>query len=210
MEFALLRHLGLRPEISVADIGCGSGRLAHQLSGWLSGPCLGTDILEPLLDHARALCRRPDWQFVKTDGQAIPWPAEQADLVCFFSVFTHLSPEDTWRYILEARRVLKPGGLLVCSFLEFRIRGHWAVFRDDLRDMSPDKMLNQFLGRDAFEAFALNGELALKGFFDGDIPHIPIDGELTFENGHRVARMGNLGQSVCVIQKPPVPVPAPA
>jgi ubiquinone/menaquinone biosynthesis C-methylase UbiE len=210
LEFALLRQLGLQPHWSVVDVGCGSGRLSRQLSSWLSGPYLGTDILSPLLDHARAICGRPDWDFVKTDGQVISWPDDKADLVCFFSVFTHIPHEDTWRYVLEAKRVLRPGGLLVCSFLEFKIRSHWAIFRDDVRDRSPEKIMNQFLSRDAFEAFAYNAGLELAAFFDGDKPHIPIEGELVFESGHRVAMMGNLGQSVCVIRKPLVPLPEPA
>jgi ubiquinone/menaquinone biosynthesis C-methylase UbiE len=209
LEFALLKDLGLQPQWSVVDVGCGSGRLSFQLSKWLAGPYLGTDILVSLLDHARAICGRPDWNFVKTDGEGIPLPDESTDLACFFSVFTHIPHEETWRYILEAKRVLKPGGLLVCSFLEFRIRSHWAIFRDDVKDRSPEKIFDQFLGRDAFEAFAYNAGLQIAAFFDGDKPHIPIEGELVFENGHRVSGMGNLGQSVCVIRKPLTPLPEP-
>ncbi|MGD1032677.1 MAG: class I SAM-dependent methyltransferase [Opitutaceae bacterium] len=209
LEFALLRELGLQPQWAVVDVGCGSGRLSSQLSRWLSGPYLGTDVLPTLLDHARAVCGRPDWNFVRTDGQVIPWPDESADLACFFSVFTHIPHDETWRYILEARRVLKPGGILVCSFLEFRIRSHWAIFRNDAKDRTPQRIPNQFLSRDALEAFAHNAGLLAARFFDGDKPHIPIDGELAFENGHKVSNMGNLGQSVCVIRKPLVPIPEP-
>jgi SAM-dependent methyltransferase len=76
LEFALLKDLGLQPQWSVVDVGCGSGRLSFQLSKWLAGPYLGTDILVSLLDHARAICGRPDWNFVKTDGEGIPLPDE--------------------------------------------------------------------------------------------------------------------------------------
>lgn len=191
------------------DVGCGSGRLAVQLARWLTGAYLGTDILQPLLDHARKICGRPDWRFEQTTGEVIPAPDGSADMVCFFSVLTHISHEDTWRYLQEAKRVLKPGGRIVCSFLEFRIRSHWAIFRDDIVDRSPNKVLNQFLSRDALEAFAFNAALELECFFDGDKPHIPIEEDLIFENGHRVSGMGSLGQSVCVIRKPLYELPLP-
>jgi SAM-dependent methyltransferase len=209
LEFFLLQSLGLKPESSVIDVGCGSGRLATQLAHWLSGPYLGTDILQVLLDQANALCGRPEWRFVRTGGQSIPAEDGCADFVCFFSVFTHISHEETWRYILESKRVLKPGGRLICSFLEFRIRSHWAIFRDDVKDRAREKVLNQFLSRDALESFAFNAGLEIKGFYDGDKPHIPIEGALAFQNGLVVSGNGNLGQSVCVIDKPLVPIPPP-
>lgn len=209
LEFALLRSLGLKPTDTVVDVGCGSGRLAVQLAPWLRGKYHGTDVLEPLLEHAQALCGRSDWEFTRTDGEAIPVEADVADFVCFFSVFTHIRHEDSWRYLLEAKRVLKPGGKAVCSFLEFRIRGCWAIFRKDVKDRSPDKVLNQFLSRDALDAFAYNAGLRVLNYFDGDKPHIPIDGEVVFADGHRFKGMGNLGQSVCVIEKPLEPLPLP-
>jgi ubiquinone/menaquinone biosynthesis C-methylase UbiE len=209
LEFALLRSLGLKPNHTVVDVGCGSGRLAIHLAKWLSGQYYGSDILEPLLGHAKSLCERPDWHFTRTDGETIPVPDGAADYVCFFSVLTHINHEDSWRYILEAKRVLKPGGKIVCSFLEFKIRGCWAIFREDVKDRSPNKVLNQFLSRDALEAFAYNAGLRILSFFDGDKPHFPIEGEILFENGHRVSDMGNLGQSICVIEKPIEPLPLP-
>jgi SAM-dependent methyltransferase len=209
LEFQFLLSIGLQPDWTVIDVGCGSGRLAVQLAPWLKGSYLGTDILPSLLHHARVLCDRPDWQFVETDGEQIPADDETADLVCFFSLFTHISHEETWRYLLEAKRVLKPGRKIICSFLEFKIRAHWAIFREDVKDRAPNKILNQFLSRDAFEAFAFNAGLGIESFFDGDKPHISIEGELVFENGQRMSGVGNLGQSICVLKKPVVPCPMP-
>lgn len=204
LEFSLLKSLGLRPDHRVIDVGCGSGRLAAWLAGYLAAASegyLGTDILPPLLAHARDISRRPDWRFELTDGQSVPAADASADFVCFFSVMTHLTHEETWQYILEARRVLRPGGLLVASFLEFRIRGHWPIFWNTFVDKSPDKILNQFLSRDAFEAFALNAALDVVSFHDGDRPHIPIEEEVVWENGIRMSGLANLGQSVCVLRK---------
>jgi SAM-dependent methyltransferase len=201
LEFQLLRSVGLRPECSVVDVGCGSGRLASQLAAWLTGPYLGTDIMGSLLDYARALCARDDWRFVETNGLVIPAPDGSADFVVFFSVFTHLTHEETWRYINEAYRVLKPGGKLVCSFLEFAIYSHWTIFENSYGDKAPNKILNQFLSRDALESFAHHCGLKVEGFLDGDKPNIPIEQDLFWQNGSKMSGMGNLGQSTCIMVK---------
>jgi ubiquinone/menaquinone biosynthesis C-methylase UbiE len=185
----------------VIDVGCGSGRLAAWLAGYLNTPghYMGTDILPSLLQHARAVSNRSDWSFEQTNGHAIPAADESTDFVCLFSVTTHM---ETWQYILESKRVLKPGGLLVCSFLEFRIRNHWWIFKNTFADKSPDNILNQFLSRDALEAFAFNAALDVEASHDGDKPHIPIEDEIIWENGVRMSKLANLGQSVCILRKP--------
>jgi SAM-dependent methyltransferase len=201
LEFQILRLFGLREESSVVDVGCGSGRLAVQLSRWLKGSYLGTDIMPELLDHARVLCRRVDWRFMATHGVDIPAADSSADIVCFFSVLTHITHEESWQYIQEAHRVLRPGGKLICSFLEFHIYSHWAIFDATFRDKSVNKILNQFLSRDAFQTFAHHAGFRIEAFLDGDKPNIPIENDLVFENGIRVSKMAGLGQSVCVMEK---------
>lgn len=202
IEHQLLKMLGLKPTHMVVDVGCGSGRLASQLSTWLKGGYLGTDILEDLLVHASNVCKRPDWRFEKTNGIEIPSDEFTADYVTFFSVLTHISHEDSFRYLEQAKRVLKPGGYIVCSFLEFFIRNHWTIFRMDLADRSPDKILNQFLSRDALSAFAFNLGLELVQFIDGNSECIPIEKGLVWESGVEMNKMASLGQSVCVLRKP--------
>src|ERR1035437_18951 len=98
---------------SWVDVGCGSGRLAAQLSAFPSVRFVGCDVVPRLLSYAKDICQRDDWRFVEATGTAIPCPDGVADFVCFFSVFTHLCQEDIFRYLCEARRVLKPGGLVV-------------------------------------------------------------------------------------------------
>jgi SAM-dependent methyltransferase len=207
LELQILKLFGLRPESSVVDVGCGSGRLAVQLARWLTGDYLGTDIMPELLDHARGLCNRADWKFRVTGGQDIPAADGSADFVCFFSVFTHISHEETWQYIRESARVLKPGGKLICSFLEFHIYSHWSIFDATFRDKSANKILNQFLSRDAFQTFAHHSGLRVEAFLDGDKPNIPIDGDLVFQNGVSVSKSAGLGQSVCLMSKPVTAAP---
>jgi ubiquinone/menaquinone biosynthesis C-methylase UbiE len=65
----------------------------------------------------------------------IPEKDGEADFVCFFSVLTHLLHEQGFVYLQEAKRVLKPGGKIVFSFLEFAVPDHWAVFEGTVNDI---------------------------------------------------------------------------
>jgi SAM-dependent methyltransferase len=199
LEKALLVSLGLRDHHTVVDVGCGSGRLALQLSGMSGLGYLGTDVVIDLLDHARALANRPDWRFLITDGTCIPIWDQSADFICFFSVFTHLTHEDSFRYLREASRVLKPGGLIVFSFLEFYIESHWTMFENSLNDARPGQHLNQFIDRHAIATWAKRLSLGLEFIADGDKPHFQIPEELSWHDGRKITGQGNLGQSVAVL-----------
>jgi len=201
LEYHLLRSLGLADGHFVVDVGCGSGRLSVQLAPFPGIRYLGCDVVDHLIARASELSERPDWSFQCTKGTTIPCESESADFVCFFSVFTHLLHEDSFRYFKEAARVLKPGGLLVFSFLEFRIPCHWNIFEATVNDSVPGQHLNQFIDRDGIAAWAVHSGLEIVQLCDGDQPHIPIPEEITWENGNRMLGLGNLGQSVAVLKK---------
>jgi SAM-dependent methyltransferase len=199
LERQLLIQHGLRTDAYVVDVGCGSGRLARPLAEYLQGPYLGTDVVPGLVEHARSLVQRPDWRFEVVDAVAIPERDACADVVCFFSVFTHLLYEDTFRYLREAKRVLKPGGKIVLSFLDFRITSHWAIFEMNVRAARTDRPLDMFLGRDALEAWANHLDLTIDAIHDGDQPYITLPAPVAFESGVVHTESSSLGQSVCVM-----------
>lgn len=202
LEFCLLKQEGLQPDHTVIDVGCGSGRLAFQLRDYLIGAYVGIDVVSDLLDYARRLCGRDDWRFYEAPGTVIPEADQSADFIVFFSVFTHLMHEETFRYLRDSARALKPGGKIVFSFLEFRIPCHWVVFDHSVGDDNPGKVLNQFLDRDMIMGFAQRLGLDVHAIVDGDAPHIPLDRMIRWDDGKEMAGMGNLGQSVCVLRKP--------
>ena len=195
----ILFDAGLRGPDFLIDVGCGSGRLAHVVT---VERYLGTDIVPELLAHARERCSNPAWRFELVNDIVIPEKAGVADMVCFFSVFTHLLHEDSYRYLREAHRVLKPGGKVVLSFLEFKIPSHWAVFEEMVNHRAGSRPHNQFMSRDAIACWSAKLGFSLEAAYDGDTPHIPLQRPLTLDDGRVVEGMTSLGQSVCILHKP--------
>ena len=182
----VLGECGLEDGMRLADIGCGSGRLAHALASRVRlGAYLGIDVTPEVLAYARTRCPA-DYRFVLRDDLRIPAADASLDMACAFSVFTHLLHEETWLYLQEAARTLRPGGMLVFSFLEFGHDGvHWSDFdrtaravRDGVRGP-----LNVFIERPVIALWAER-----LGF---EPPTFAAAGE---------GAAGGLGQSVAVLR----------
>lgn len=194
----ILIGAGLRDSSYLIDVGCGSGRLAHVLS---VERYLGTDVVPEMLAYARTRCSNPAWRFELVSDTVIPESTGTADMICFFSVFTHLLHEDSYRYLREAHRVLKPDGKVVFSFLEFKIRSHWGVFAGMIDDREAGQVHNQFISRDGIASWAGHLGFSIEAIYDGDTPHIPLQQPLQLDDGRVVEGMTSLGQSVCVLRK---------
>ena len=101
------------------DFGCGSGRLLRQfLDEARSAEFHGSDIDEELVSWARKhLCPPIADVRVNREQPPLDYPDDHFDLVTGLSVFTHIA--DGWSdWLLELRRVLKPDGLLIATFLD--------------------------------------------------------------------------------------------
>lgn len=204
VEKAVLLYAGLRPDDFLLDVGCGSGRLAVQLSEWLKGPYLGTDVVPALLDHATRVCGRKDWRFEKVASLTVPAASDSVDMACAFSVFTHLRHEESYVYMQDIYRVLKPGGRLVFSYLEFRVPGHWNVMEGNIESIGQDNVLNQFMSHDLVEAFAQHLGFQLIECHSGDDPFIPRVDPLPDDDADPsgISALGGAGQSVAIYSKP--------
>ncbi|NET04540.1 MAG: class I SAM-dependent methyltransferase [Merismopedia sp. SIO2A8] len=201
LEYALLLQYGLARHHCIIDVGCGSGRLGFQLRKYLQGTYIGMDVVQELLEYAETKCNRLDWKFYKAPGLSIPEQNDYADFICFFSVFTHLLHEESYKYLEEAARVIKSKGKIIFSFLEFKIPSHWWIFQQVLADKRHDKVLNQFLSRDAIESWAQHLGLYIVDIHDGDKSHIKLNNVVKWDDGREMVGEGNLGQSVCVLTK---------
>lgn len=199
VERELLIDLGLRPGDYLIDVGCGSGRLAKPLSEYLTGKYLGIDIVPQLVHYARQLVRRHDWRFEVAAGLAIPEADHEADMICFFSVFTHLYHEHSYLYLEEARRVLKPGGKIVFSFLDFTVEEHWPIFENTARNAYKNALPNVFVGRDAITAWAAHLDLKIEMIEDAAKPFINLRQPIAQPGDGTTQGPVPFGQSLCVL-----------
>jgi SAM-dependent methyltransferase len=113
VEAALLRLLGERPLGRALDLGTGTGRLLELLAPNVS--CgLGIDASRTMLALARVRLAKPEFAHLSVrlaDMYALPLHDAAYDLVLLQMVLHYA--EDPAQAVLEARRVLAPGGRLV-------------------------------------------------------------------------------------------------
>jgi ubiquinone/menaquinone biosynthesis C-methylase UbiE len=203
LEAELLRYLGLRGGQYIVDVGCGSGRLASALAGWPDIRYLGTDVVPELLDHARAVSPS-HFRFTLVNGLTIPEDDNVADYVVLFSVATHLLHHEAYLYLLEAKRVLKPGGRIVLSFLEFANPAHWKPFVDTVDSVKNNlgHPVNTLIEASAIEVWADHLTLEVERMFRADSPRIELPNPISRDDGRKVTHFRNIGQSAAVLRKP--------
>ena len=201
VEKQLLIGYGLAANHTLVDVGCGSGRLAKALVPCLAhGRYLGIDVVRELLDYAQEDCPAA-WEFALVEDIRIPFADNCADMACFFSVFTHLLHEETYCYLLEARRVVKPGGRIVFSFLEFE--HNWEIFESTyktIRANGNNVHLTTFIGRDAIESWARHLGMTIIEIRIASDPFITLSRPISYDDGRQFENVAALGQSVCVLR----------
>ena len=110
---------------SALDFGCGAGRVLRHFAPE-ADLCEfhGCDIDEPATAWARKHLAPPFKLFRSRETPPLERPNAAFDLVWATSVFTHL--HETWsRWMLELHRLLRPGGILMASYLGER--QHWIL-----------------------------------------------------------------------------------
>ncbi len=117
-------------------------------------------------------------------------------------MFTHLRHEESFIYLQEAKRALKPGGLVIFSFLDFTEPAHWEIFAEDVRNARQQRPVVQFMDRSALPIWAERLDLELVEIRGAADAFIPLSREVTTEDGRRISGLASLGQAICVLRKP--------
>ena len=202
LELSVLLMENLRPTDTVVDFGCGTGRLAvHVIPRLVGGHYIGIDVSRPILEAGmrRVEARVPappcqvTWLHQTTPRFALGEGA--VDVLCAFSVFTHLEHEDAYRYLADARRIVRPDGRVVFSCLPLDLQVAREVF---LASASVDvrqrwsAVRNVTTSRDLMDAVARLAGWSPVRWYPGDRPSIvSVD---TGEASH-------FGQSICVLER---------
>lgn len=203
LELGLLQMEGLSPTDTLVDLGCGTGRLAvHVIPELTGGRYVGIDIAASMLDHARALVgrRHPappcmvSWQRQTTE--VFDLPDASVDMLCAFSVFTHMEHEDTFRYLVAARRVLRPGARLLFSCLPMSLAAARDIFAESAaRDLAGRWAVvrNVTTTVEMTETLATMAGWHVRRWYAGDERVIAAPGE---------PQPCALGQATCVLERP--------
>jgi SAM-dependent methyltransferase len=129
------RFVGLRPDMTILEVGCGIGRDAFQLLDFFDdlGRYIGVDVTRDSIIWCQDNIGRKHANFTfhhfdafnelynpfgtKTSMEfRIPTGDGSVDRIVLASVFTHLLEDEVLHYLTEFRRVLKPSGLVYASF----------------------------------------------------------------------------------------------
>src|SRR5712692_816159 len=122
--------VGVRPGMSIVDVGCGIGHFSRFLARGLKGrgQVIGFDNRENLLDSAAKETNREKLsrlvQYRIGDAYKLPLPDNTADLVTCRTVLMHL--KDAPKAISEMVRVAKKGGLVSAVEADFQMRCYYS------------------------------------------------------------------------------------
>lgn len=107
----LLRRLGETPaEMNLLDIGCGVGLIHRHLASSFR-TVVGVDVASEALAVAQAA--NPSIRYDHYDGRSLPCADGAFDVAIAICVMHHVPPTQWPDFVVEARRALRPGGILM-------------------------------------------------------------------------------------------------
>jgi ubiquinone/menaquinone biosynthesis C-methylase UbiE len=199
-ELEVLRREGLKPGDTLVDLGCGNGRLAiHAVPMLAEGRYIGTDIAPTMLRQARAMVRErvgPCPCTVEFHHQTTPdlrSPDRSIDMICAFSVFTHMEHEDSYLYLRGARRVIKDDGRFIVSCLPMELKLSRRIFQQQAALSTAERwggIRNVTTSRELIESIARMAGWEPLRRYPGDQPCFRLGDE---------PELHAMGQSVCVL-----------
>jgi SAM-dependent methyltransferase len=135
----LKRHVGIRPEDVVLEIGAGVGRVGAALAP-LCREWIGVDVSENMVRHIRRrLAGLSNVRAIATNGFDLgAIPSESVDVVYCTVVFMHLDEWERFAYVSEGYRVLKPGGRMLVDNVNLLSDEGWAFFQQHC-ELPPSK-----------------------------------------------------------------------
>ena len=101
---AVRRHLRPSPEMTVLDVGAGTGVFAAAFSDWFDVNVLAVEPSDAMRDQ---IPRTPNIQVLEGHASALPLPDESADAAWLSNVIQHIPHLEAAAH--EIRRVLRPG-----------------------------------------------------------------------------------------------------
>ena len=153
-----LELLQLQPEDTVLEIGCGHGETLARCANVVSrGSLCGIDFSPAMHRYAtrrhRKLVAEKRIEFHLGSSDRLPFDDQSFDKV--FAVHTIYFWKEPLDHLVEARRVLKPGGRFVLGFRPAEDAGFQATFPSEIYRIRPEAEIAQLAGDAGFAAVEL-------------------------------------------------------
>lgn len=148
---------GIKATDTFLEIGCGVARVGRVLSPFVT-EWIGCDVSPNMIKLAsRRLLGLTNTRLQEISGYDLqPIPDNSVDVVYTTVVFMHLEEWDRYTYVLEAMRVLKPGGRFYCDNANIASPEGWAMFEASRTQFPPQKrpaQISKCSSVPEFEAF---------------------------------------------------------
>lgn len=174
----LAARLPAGDDVQVLEIACGTGIVTKRLRDVLpaSATLVATDLNQAMIDYAQTSVAAPGIDWAQADAQALPYEDESFDVVVCQFGFMFLP--DKVQGFREARRVLRPGGVLLANVWHARetmpaIAAIGASLATQFPEDTP-RFLDTPYGYS--DKDRIHGDLTAAGFEDVELDDVRVDG----------------------------------
>lgn len=155
VERALRQFVGDRSGLRILEVGCGTGhwlRVLQDPANYVTGLDFSVEML------ARARTWVPGMHLIRGSAQRLPWAASSFDRVFCINAIHHFA--DKAAFLVEVRRILRPGGMFLTVGLDPHHGLHqWHVYDYFSQSLEIDRQrypsldrLQAWLGEADFES----------------------------------------------------------
>jgi len=127
----------------VLDAGCSAGYGSSILSN--AGPrrVVGADVDSKAVEHAKVRYNHQGLDFLCLDATNLPFPSDCLDVIVALEVIEHLPEPQQRRLLSECRRVLRNGGIIICSTPNRQV--YTATRIDSLLNLNPSHVKELYM-----------------------------------------------------------------
>ena len=117
--FRILNHFGINPRTigSVYELGCGTARLLRHFRCIEGARLVGSDVNPEMVEWCQQNLTGMEFYHNELSPPLDFAEDNSFDLMLASSVFTHIPLETQELWLAEMQRVLRPGGIFICSVL---------------------------------------------------------------------------------------------
>ena len=117
--FQILDHFAINPRTigSVFELGCGTARLLRHFRCIEGVKLVGSDVNPEMVEWCKANLSGMEFYYNELSPPLNFAEDNSFDFMLASSVFTHIPLETQELWLAEMQRILKPGGIFICSVL---------------------------------------------------------------------------------------------